>query len=1177
MSWQDKFNDWELEKGRDYFEMNKVLFIDRDNNIFTAQVAGSDYYSEYKVTTVINNKGEVTAQKCTCPRYRDKGYCKHIIATLFEIEKVFPDVLKGSCKDTRYTYINNPKSDIDIENLMGDYYMSEETYKRAKTICLNKPNMILDNKNFYDDDDVAYNFFIGSGRDYVNFKFTANRIILFNCHCQECMRRPYYERYKLCANKAAALMMVEDYFVDHKFDKTNRLGQNFLDYSKEKRSSNIMGRSESIHLIPSFTFDRDKDEYLIKFKAGKDKLLNIKDLSYFIDCYKRSAKYDLSTKVTLDFSKDDIAEDSKALFKYLTDYIEESHSFYNHINRRYYVANPSYSSISLDKTRIDKLFDLSYGREVELIYKEYDEKDKSLINLSIVNNDLPITISPEIVNDKLESVTISHPSFSCFSGEKYKYLIGPNRFSRILNDNEIVDVIYGLNGNDIKIGASNLGDFYYDILPKLKTYQNLIIEDEDKIIENVPVRPVFKFYLDALDGLVTCKCDVYYKEDKYNLLEDRGSRDFEREKNVLEYLLNDFEEYKDDELCIKNDDCLYHLLTSLNELREYGEVFSTARFDSLGVKKKVKVSVGVRVQSDLLNLNLISNLEKDELLAVLSSYKQKKKYHRLRSGEFVDMNDKDLDKLLSLKEEMNITDKKFLKEDIKLPSYRILSLNEELDEFESIDVKRDKHFNDYVKRFENIDISSYELPKDLNADLRSYQVYGFKWLNVLYDCGFGGILADEMGLGKTLQVISLLAYRNKEKIKSLIVTPASLVYNWYAEFNKFAPFIKVGMVVGNKDERSALLTRRHEYDVLITSYDLLKRDIDLYSDISFDVEIIDEAQYIKNQTTGAAKAVKEIDSKKRFALTGTPIENRLSELWSIFNYLMPDYLYSYEYFRKHFESPIVNDGDEYASNMLKKMIGPFILRRRKMDVLKDLPEKIERVYYANFDSRQKEIYDAQVMKISKLVENEDEKAFSTSKIAILAELMKVRQICCDPSLLLENYKGGSAKKDTCLQLIEESIDGGHKLLVFSQFTSMLEILEEELNKKKIAYYKITGATDKKERLELCNKFNKDDVKVFLISLKAGGTGLNLIGADIVIHYDPWWNEAVISQATDRTHRIGQTNTVTVYKLIAKDTLEEKILKLQEDKQNLADEILSGANTSLSSMSKDELLELLNGN
>ena len=1176
MSWQDKFNDWELEKGRDYFEMNKVLFIDRDNNIFTAQVAGSDYYSEYKVTTVINNKGEVTAQKCTCPRYRDKGYCKHIIATLFEIEKVFPDVLKGSYKDTRYTYINNPKSDIDIENLMGDYYMSEETYKRAKTICLNKPNTILDNKNFYDDD-VAYNFFIGSGRDYVNFKFTANRIILFNCHCQECMRRPYYERYKLCANKAAALMMVEDYFVDHKFDKTNRLGQNFLDYSKEKRSSNIMGRSESIHLIPSFTFDRDKDEYLIKFKAGKDKLLNIKDLSYFINCYKRNAKYDLSTKVTLDFNKDDIAEDSKALFKYLTDYIEESHSFYNHINRRYYVANPSYSSISLDKTRIDKLFDLSYGREVELIYKEYDEKDKSLINLSIVNNDLPITVSPEFTDDKLESVTISHPPFSCFVGEKYKYLVEPNKLSRILNDNEVVDVIYGLSGDEIKIGAANLGDFYYDILPKLKTYQNLIIEDEDKIIENVPVRPVFKFYLDALDGLVTCKCDVYYKEDKYNLLEDRGSRDFEREKNVLEYLLNDFEEYKDDELCIKNDDCLYHLLTSLNELREYGEVFSTARFDSLGVKKKVKVSVGVRVQSDLLNLNLISNLEKDELLAVLSSYKQKKKYHRLRSGEFVDMNDKDLDKLLSLKEEMNITDKKFLKEDIKLPSYRILSLNEELDEFESIDVKRDKHFNDYVKRFENIDISSYELPKDLNADLRSYQVYGFKWLNVLYDCGFGGILADEMGLGKTLQVISLLAYRNKEKIKSLIVTPASLVYNWYAEFNKFAPFIKVGMVVGNKDERSALLTRRHEYDVLITSYDLLKRDIDLYSDISFDVEIIDEAQYIKNQTTGAAKAVKEINSKKRFALTGTPIENRLSELWSIFNYLMPDYLYSYEYFRKHFESPIVNDGDEYASNMLKKMIGPFILRRRKMDVLKDLPEKIERVYYANFDSRQKEIYDAQVMKISKLVENEDEKAFSTSKIAILAELMKVRQICCDPSLLLENYKGGSAKKDTCLQLIEESIDGGHKLLVFSQFTSMLEILEEELNKKKIAYYKITGATDKKERLELCNKFNKDDVKVFLISLKAGGTGLNLIGADIVIHYDPWWNEAVISQATDRTHRIGQTNTVTVYKLIAKDTLEEKILKLQEDKQNLADEILSGANTSLSSMSKDELLELLNGN
>ena len=229
---------------------------------------------------------------------------------------------------------------------------------------------------------------------------------------------------------------------------------------------------------------------------------------------------------------------------------------------------------------MDKLFDLSYGRQVELIYKENDEKTKSLVNLSIVNNDLPITVSPEFTDDKLESVTISHPPFSCFSGEKYKYLIGPNKFLRILNDNEIVDVIY-----------------------------------------------VFKFYLDALEGIVTCKCDVYYKEDKYNLLDKKGTRDFEREKNVLEYLLNDFEEYNDDELCIRNDECLYHLLTSLNELREYGEVFSTARFDSLGVKKKVKVSVGVRVQSDLLNLNLISDLERDELLAVLSSYKQKKKYN----------------------------------------------------------------------------------------------------------------------------------------------------------------------------------------------------------------------------------------------------------------------------------------------------------------------------------------------------------------------------------------------------------------------------------------------------------------------------------------------------------------------------------------------------------------------
>lgn len=1183
MNWEDKFDSWELEKGHDCFENGKVLYLDRDNNIFTADVMSSDYYHEYDVKIVINNKGDITAYKCNCKRFKEKGYCKHIIASLYEIERDFPDVLDKKYKDTRYHFVNDPKSSIDIASLIDDYKLSENDYHKAEQIYKNRKYEISLNLNYrddYDDDDIEYSFLARVSNQDVRLRLTTDYIISFTCYCKDCMRHYYSDNY-LCPNKIVTLFMVQDYFIENRLDKTNRVGDALIRTMKERKPSIVSNaRFDSINIAPSFTFDIDRDEFIVKFKAGKDKLLMIKDMADFVDAYKSNGIYNLSTKSKIDFSKEDIADASKPLYNYIENYVKETRGLYHHLNRRYYVASPTFSLMSLDYYNVDDLFDLSYGKEIEMIYKQDDLKFKNQIYLSIANNDIPITVTPKYdYNDNLELISIKYPGFSRFIGEKFKYIIEAKKFIRILNDNDVIDTIYGLKGNEIKIGASKIGDFYYDILPKLKTYPNLLIEDEEKLLEKVPVRPVFKFYLDVVDGIVVCKCDVYYKEDKYNLLdEDKANRDIERETKVLDYLLNDFEEYTNDELCIKNDDCLYHLLTSLDELKEYGEVFSTARFDSLGVKKKVQVSVGVRIQSDLLNLNLMSDLEKDELLQVLNSYKQKKKYHRLKSGEFVDMNDDDLNKLLSLKEEMNISDKKFLKEDIKLPSYRVLSLNEQLNEFENIDVKKDKYFKEYIDRFSNIDVSAYEVPKELNAKLREYQIHGFKWLNILYDCGFGGILADEMGLGKTLQIISLLAYRKikGEKISTLIVTPASLVYNWYAEFNKFAPFIKVGMVVGNKEERSSLLIHKNDFDVLITSYDLLKRDTELYEKKSFDVEVIDEAQYIKNQNTGAAKTVKEIDSKKRFALTGTPIENRLSELWSIFNYLMPEYLYSYEYFKKHFEAKIVNDNDEKARNALKKMIGPFILRRRKIDVLKDLPDKIEKVYYADFDTKQKEIYDAQVVRVSKLVANESDKDFSQNKIAILAELTKIRQICCDPSLIYENYDGGSAKKDTCMELIEESIDGGHKLLVFSQFTSMLEILENELNNRNISYYKITGSTDKKERLELCNKFNNDDVRVFLISLKAGGTGLNLIGADIVIHYDPWWNEAVISQATDRTHRIGQKKTVTVYKLIAKNSLEEKILKLQEDKQNLADEILSGANASLSKMSKEELLDLLKG-
>ena len=362
--------------------------------------------------------------------------------------------------------------------------------------------------------------------------------------------------------------------------------------------------------------------------------------------------------------------------------------------------------------------------------------------------------------------------------------------------------------------------------------------------------------------------------------------------------------------------------------------------------------------------------------------------------------------------------------------------------------------------------------------------------------------------------------------------------------------------------------------MLITSYDLLKRDIHEYEDCQFICQVLDEAQYIKNHTTAAAKAVKLIHSQVHYALTGTPIENRLSELWSIFDYLMPGFLYTYEDFKKNVETPIVRNQDKQVSENLRRMTAPFIMRRLKKDVLKDLPDKLEKVCYAAFEEKQQQLYDGQVVHMQKLLEEQEDAEFGKNKLKILAELTRLRQVCCDPSLIYEGYDGGSAKRETCMELITQAVEGGHRLLIFSQFTSMLELLEKDLPAAHIEWYKITGETTKEKRIELVHDFNEGNVPVFLISLKAGGTGLNLTGADVVIHYDPWWNLAVQNQATDRAHRIGQKNVVTVYKLIARNSIEEKILQMQEDKKHLADEILSGEMGGLSALTKEELMELL---
>ncbi|MEE0026039.1 MAG: DEAD/DEAH box helicase, partial [Atopobiaceae bacterium] len=423
----------------------------------------------------------------------------------------------------------------------------------------------------------------------------------------------------------------------------------------------------------------------------------------------------------------------------------------------------------------------------------------------------------------------------------------------------------------------------------------------------------------------------------------------------------------------------------------------------------------------------------------------------------------------------------------------------------------------------------------------------------------------------------LLARANKarEVGPSLVVCPSSLVYNWLAEFNKFAPQLDVRVIAGTPQER-AEVRRQRDADVLITSYDLLRRDVQDYEDARLWCVALDEAQYIKNPATQSARAVKALRARFRVALTGTPVENRLSELWSIFDFLMPGLLGSYDKFRERYERPIVEDEDAQTVGRLREAVRPFILRRAKADVAQDLPEKIEQVVRAHMGTRQRMLYDAQVQEVRNQVARDDDGSFGSQKFQVLALLTRLRQVCCDPRLLYEDYADASCKTETIITLVERVVDAGEKMLLFSQFTSYLDVLAAELGRRGIPFYTIVGSTPSSRRVELVNKFNDDDTPVFLISLKAGGTGLNLTGATVVVHADPWWNVAAQNQATDRAHRIGQTREVTVYEVIAAGTIEERILELQRTKAELADAVVQGdvSSLSLSSLTREDLEELL---
>lgn len=1211
------------ERGKQYFERNRVANIQENEGVYTAEVMGE---IPYKVKVVFSGN-KVKRGNCSCPQAAMGNRCKHMAALLYAIEAERDAAFLESGKDTASTRRSAEKKEElpfgGKAEETGEYVyfdMAKMTVglKFKENTCSEAKKLIRDGVVELERVEVGYNNRIqneeqvGIAYGAVREKKHASQVVIcfsrdgitqVRCETPGCYFS-YYGEYgrgrELCVHATALLFLLADYIKEkNPGDATDRDALYLLHSFREKNFRNIQSEQvqeeRNIQLEPQLSYDGQLLE--ASFRIGAERLYVVKNLTELVTAYGEGGWIQLGKSTELDFASSRFSDTSISCYEYVKKIVKEEQC--RDVNARY--SRHGYEAagedikgrIMLYGSRIDEFFRLFQGKTISYADKRGRTTQKGMLLVQEGEPEVTLAIKSETDKDGVfHGVAVSGTMPQVIAGAEYCYYIEDDGFYRISREKAaalapLIEMAYD-GAFSFKIGRRNLSEFYYHVLPGLGQYAKVTEQEGGMIQKYLPPEAVFRFYLDAEEEDVTCRAEVLYGEQVFSLvdLHDRGNkralyRDLYRENEVnyfVQQYFPDVDIKKDLYSCGGDEETVYQVMESgVEQLLALGEVHTTERFRHRNIRRKLKLSVGVSVESEIMNLTIASeDISREELLDILYSYRRKKRYYRLKNGDFLQADAEELENLSQMMEALHVTPKEFVKGKMQIPVYRALYLDKMLEQNENIYAERDHHFRQLVKDFKTVRDSEFEFPESLKKVMRGYQIHGYKWLRTLEQYGFGGILADDMGLGKTLQVISVLLEAKEEKKSgtSLVVTPASLVYNWKEEFARFAPSLKVNLIVGNQEERQEKLKAYGDWDVLVTSYDLLKRDIGAYEEIHFRYQIIDEAQYIKNYTTAAAKAVKIIKSRTRFALTGTPIENRLSELWSIFDYLMPGFLYGYETFRKELETPITKNKDEAAATRLKRMVSPFILRRLKGDVLKDLPEKIEEIRYARFEERQQRLYDGQVVHMKDVVMGQNEDTFQKNKMRVLAELTKIRQICCDPSLLVEDYQGGSAKREACVDLVKSAIEGEHRILLFSQFTSMLELLEKDFTREGIPFYKITGETPKEKRMELVRRFNEDSTPVFLISLKAGGTGLNLIGADVVIHYDPWWNLAVQNQATDRAHRIGQTKLVSVYKLIAKGTIEEKIVQMQETKKDFADAILSGENGSIVQMSREELLELL---
>lgn len=951
----------------------------------------------------------------------------------------------------------------------------------------------------------------------------------------------------------------------------------------------------TIHIEPKIIYSKFNNTIKLEIKIGEKQFYKVKSLPEFYDRFLNEEKFKYGSKLEFVHTRDKFVEEDRKLLDFVLKYAEiikyanESSTGYD-----YYTKRLGEDSILLSNTGLDELFLCLENRAV-LMESQYGTES---IVFTPKEPEIKFNLKQSTLTSYKITPNIDVYTYTIYSGKKYTYLLLDKKLYRCSKKYKetiirLLEIFRKNFTNEIIIPNSQLSMFFSVVEPNIK--QTLSIDDEAyKNIKQFIPSPLFaQLYLDYNEkNYIVAELKFLYDDVTINPLNEQPEdskiiRNKIKEARLIDMFVESgfMLDGKNHRLVLTNEEKIYKFLTEdINSYMKNFEILATDNFKEKEIKSSSNISLGVKIENNLLDIDFTNlNFDPAELQEIMRQYKLKKRYHRLKDGSFINLEDNETIKFIdSITEDIDVDYSQIKNGELKLPMYRALYLDKILDKNEFIKVNKDENYKSLVERLDVKQIEgSTQMPSLLKANLREYQKIGVQWLQILDFYGLGGILADDMGLGKTVQILCVIcSYLEKHKENSkpiMVVCPSSLCLNWQNEIEKFTTGVTSQVIHGSLEARKKQIENIKNYNIVITSYELLKRDIDEYkkSETQFKFIIADEAQYIKNNNTQNAKAIKNINAETRYALTGTPIENSLSELWSIFDFIMPGYLFGYRKFKEMYETPIVRDADEYATNKLKKLIEPFVLRRIKKEVLTELPDKMITILNSQMTDEQQDIYLSYLARAKKdVMEEIKENGIEKSQIKILALLTRLRQICCHPSLFIENYKGESGKLNQCIEIIKDAIQSGHKILLFSGYTAMFDIIEKELKKEKIEYLKLTGQTKVSDRVNLVDEFNNSpDKKLFLISLKAGGTGLNLVGADMVIHYDPWWNLSAENQATDRTYRIGQKRNVQVYKLITKNSIEEKIYELQKRKESLIDSMISTNQTFINKLSKEEIMNL----